>query len=151
MKALKWTSAYFASSGGSRSRLNCYSLLTILKLSVDISLPLGWLSTEKLRLLLFDCFFHCFFLYRFLFQASSLLALDELLIGEVDEDFFLRTFFSPRVRFWIIFVIIYRLWLAGWHCCLFLTNQKTFSQIGSSVLVTRSIMKGRGAAEGPRN
>ena len=77
------------------SHLNCSSSSTTLIRSVDMSLLLDWLSTEQLQLLLFNRFSLCFFLYLFLFLASSLLELDELLLEKVNKGLllFFRTIF----------------------------------------------------------
>ena len=66
----------------------------------------------------------------FLFLASLLLELDELLLEKVDKKllhFFCTFFFSFRVRFWILFMIIWHLWWACWYCWLYFTNIKIFS------------------------
>ena len=100
---------YFANSGWSNSNLNCSFSSTILRRSVDISLLLGWFSTEDLLLLLFGRFFLCFFLYRFFFWPHHYLtqmSITASKIGWRSSSLLQHFFLSTIVCSWIIFMII---------------------------------------------
>ena len=133
----------FCQLGWVKSLLNCLFSSTNLKSSVNISLLLGWISTEELCLLLFDRFFLCFFLYLFIFLVPQPLEPDKLLIEEVNEDFLL--FFSTFLAL-LDFVSGSFLWLFGTcggpaDIFKFFSQSENLLSDASSILVTRWITK----------